>query len=356
MNKHHVVIMAGGIGSRFWPYSRTKKPKQFLDVLGTGRSLIQMTYDRFSNICPEENIHVITNKDYYQLVSEQLPTLSKEQILLEPIGRNTAVAIAYTAFKLRQKDPEAVMIVTPSDHVVFKENIFKDNIITATKAAKGTEKLITLGIIPTRPETGYGYIQYHPNPLKKVRKVKTFTEKPEPELAQKFIESGDFVWNAGIFIWSVNSITKAFHTYLKDIAVIFEEGKDLYYTDKEQSFIDRAYTQCKSISIDYGIMEKATDVYMVKGKFGWSDLGSWDALHEIREKDKDNNVIDGKTLLYNTKNCYIKGTDDTLIVAQDLNGYLVTQSDNVVLICKKDAEKKFREFLNDAKTKGEAFA
>lgn len=356
MAQNYVVIMAGGIGSRFWPYSRADKPKQFLDVLGTGRSLIQMTYDRFLNICPSDNIYVITNKRYYDLVKEQLPALSDDQILLEPIGRNTAAAVAYPAFKIKQKDPEGVMIVAPSDHVVFKENIFEENISIAVDAAKGSEKLITLGIVPTRPETGYGYIQYHTDTAEDVSKVKTFTEKPELGLAQKFIESGDFVWNAGIFIWSIESITAAFQKHLEDIAVIFEEGKEVYYTEAEQDFIDAAYSQCKSISIDYGIMEKANDVYMVKGKFDWSDLGSWDSLHEAKDKDKDNNVIDAKAVLYDSKNCYVKGPDDTLIVAQDLDGYLITKSGNVVLICKKDAEKKFREFLNDAIEKGEEFS
>ena len=356
MNHNYVVIMAGGIGSRFWPYSRATKPKQFLDVLGTGRSLLQMTFDRFLGLCPAENVYVITNKAYKDLVKEQLPELSDDQILLEPIGRNTAPAVAYPAFKIKQKDPEGVMIVAPSDHIVFKENIFEENLTTAINAARGSEKLITLGIVPTRPETGYGYIQYHSSPLEQVKQVKTFTEKPELELAQKFVESGDFVWNAGIFIWSIDTITKAFHEYLEDIAVIFEEGKDQYYTEAEQTFIDKAYTQCKSISIDYGVMEKAKSVYMVKGNFDWSDLGSWDSLHEIRDKDDDQNVVDGNANLYDCKNCFVKGPDDTLIVAQDLDGYLITQSDNVVLICKKDAEKKFREFLNDAKSKGEQFA
>lgn len=356
MEHNYVVIMAGGIGSRFWPYSRIEKPKQFLDVLGTGRSLLQMTYDRFLNICPEQNFYIVTNKRYYSLVKAQLPSLSDDQILLEPIGRNTAAAVAYPAFKIKQKDPKAVMVVAPSDHVVFKENVFTQNIKTAIKAASESDKLITLGIVPSRPETGYGYIQYHSSPLKKVKKVKTFTEKPEFELAQKFIDSGDFVWNAGIFIWSVETITNALNKHLTDLAVIFEEGAEFYYTVKEQAFVDLAYAQCKSISIDYGIMEKAGNVYMVKGNFDWSDLGSWDSLHEMKEKDSDQNVIDAKAILYNSKNCYIKGPDDTLIVAQDLDGYLVTLSDNVVLICKKDAEKKFREFLNDAKAKGEQFS
>lgn len=347
--------MAGGIGSRFWPFSRAEKPKQFLDVLGTGRSLIQMTFDRFLNIVPSDNIYVVTNKRYASLVKEQLPELSDDQILLEPIGRNTSAAVAYPAFKIQQRDPEGVMIVAPSDHVIFRDNIFKENIETALKAAKGSEKLITLGIVPTRPETGYGYIQYHSSPLKDVKKVKTFTEKPELELAKKFIDSGDFVWNAGIFIWSIDAITKAFHAYLKDMAVIFEEGANAYYTDQESKFIEGAYAQCKSVSIDFGIMEKASDVYMVKGEFNWSDLGSWDSLHDMQEKDDDNNVIDANAILYNSENCIVKGPEDTLIVAQDLDGYLITKSDNVILICKKDAEKKFREFLNDAKSKGEEF-
>jgi len=356
MPNNYVVIMAGGIGSRFWPYSRAERPKQFLDVLGTGRSLIQMTYDRFLNITESENIFVITNKRYKSLVKEQLPDLSDDQILLEPIGRNTSAAVAYPAYKIKQKDPEGIMIVAPSDHIVFKEKVFKDNITTAVKAAKGSEKLITLGIVPSRPETGYGYIQYHSSPLKKVKKVKTFTEKPQLELAQKFIDSGDFVWNAGIFIWSIKSITAAFERHLEDIAEVFKEGAEFYYTEKEQDFIDQAYAQCKSISIDYGIMEKADDVYMVKGKFDWSDLGSWDSLHDIKEKDSNGNVVDGNALLYDTKNSYIKAPDDLLIVAQELDGYLVTKSDNVILICKKDAEKKFRDFLSDAKEKGDEFS
>lgn len=355
MNHNYVVIMAGGIGSRFWPYSRAEKPKQFLDVLGTGRSLLQMTYDRFLNVCEPSNFFIVTNKRYYDLVKEQLPELSDDQILLEPIGRNTAPAIAYPAYKIKQRDPKAVMIVAPSDHVVFKEKVFEENIGTAVKAAKNSEKLITLGIVPSRPETGYGYIQYHPSRLKKVKRVKTFTEKPELELAKKFVDSGDFVWNAGIFIWSIETIIKAFERHLQDIAVIFDEGAEHYYTEGEQEFIDKAYTQCKSISIDYGVMEKAEDVFMVKGKFDWSDLGSWDSLHEIRDKDENANVIDGNAILYNTRNSFVKGPQDTLIVAQDLDGYLVTKSDNVILICKKDAEKKFREFLNDAKARGTEF-
>lgn len=355
MANNYVVIMAGGIGSRFWPYSRADKPKQFLDILGTGRSLIQMTFDRFLNIVPSDNIYVVTNKRYKSLVQEQLPELADDQILLEPIGRNTSAAVAYPAFKIQQRDPEGVMIVAPSDHVIFRDNIFEDNIKTALKAATDSEKLITLGIVPTRPETGYGYIQYHSSPLKKVKKVKTFTEKPELELALKFVDSGDFVWNAGIFIWSIDTITKAFHTYLKDMAVIFEEGSSAYYTDQEAKFIDAAYAQCKSVSIDFGIMEKASDVYMVKGEFNWSDLGSWDSLHDMQEKDDNDNVVDANALLYDSENCIIKGPKETLIVVQDLDGYLVTQSDNVILICKKDAEKKFREFLNDAKGKGEQF-
>lgn len=356
MNHNYVVIMAGGIGSRFWPYSRAARPKQFLDVLGTGRSLLQMTFDRFLNLCPAENIYVITNKSYKNLVQEQLPALGDDQVLLEPTGRNTAPAVAYPAFKIQQKDPEAVMMVAPSDHVVFKENVFEANLNTALSAARGSDRLITLGIVSSRPETGYGYIQYHDDSAKEVKKVKTFTEKPELELAKKFIKSGDFVWNAGIFIWSVKAITAAFYKHLKDMAVIFEEGKAQYYTESEQAFIDEAYARCKSISIDYGVMEKAENVYMVRGLFGWSDLGSWSSLHEIREKDENENVIDGNALLYDTKNSFVKGPDDVLIVAQDLNGYLVTLSGNVVLICKKDAEKKFREFLNDAKDRGAGFA
>lgn len=352
MNKdNYVVIMAGGIGSRFWPYSRNNHPKQFLDVLGTGSSLLQMTFERFHNICPPENIYIVTNESYAELVKEQLPSLSDDQILLEPIRRNTAPCTAYACFKIGQKNPDANIIITPSDHAIFKEAIFEDAILKCLEASAKADRLITLGIKPNRPETGYGYIQYHKKNGQYAHKVKTFTEKPQLELAKKFIESGDFVWNAGIFIWNYQSIKAAFEKYMPDLAEVFEEGSTTYFTENEAAFIQKAYSQAKNISIDYGIMEKAENVYMVLGEFGWSDLGSWNSLHEIKDKDEGNNVIDANALTYEVENCVVKAPKDKLMVLQGLDGFLVAECDNVLLICKKDLEQKFREFVSDVKSK-----
>lgn len=353
MNENwYVVIMAGGIGSRFWPYSRNNYPKQFLDVLNTGQSLLQMTVGRFKTVCPPENIYIVTNKDYEGLVKEQLPALNPEQILSEPVKRNTAPCTAYAAYKIREKNPDATMVVAPSDHVIFHETEFVQSIKKALEVAEQDSKLITLGIKPNRPETGYGYIQYIEDPNAEMKKVKTFTEKPQLELAKKFIDSGDFVWNAGIFIWRADTIIRAFEEYLPEQAEIFEEGQGIYYTQKEEEFIRRAYSQCKNISIDYGIMEKAENVYVMLADFGWSDLGSWNSLHEIHEKkDKENNVVDGNALLFDSQECMVKGDPENLIVVQGLNGYLVAQCDDVTLICKKDDEQRFREYVSEVKSK-----
>lgn len=352
MNENwYVVIMAGGIGSRFWPYSRNNFPKQFLDVLNTGQSLLQTTVQRFKTVCPAENIYIVTNKDYESLVQEQLPELQKDQILSEPVKRNTAPCVAYASYKIRQKNPNATMVVAPSDHAIFNETEFIHSIKTALTEAEQGNKLITLGIKPNRPETGYGYIQYIENPSSEMKKVKTFTEKPQLELARKFLESGDFVWNAGIFIWRADAIIRAFEEHLPEQAEIFEEGNDRYYSPQEEEFIRKAYSQCKNISIDYGIMEKAGNVYVMLADFGWSDLGSWNSLHEIRGKDDDRNAIDGNVIIFDSKECIIKGDSDRLIVAQGLEGYLVAQCGDVTLICKKDDEQRFREYVSEVKSK-----
>jgi mannose-1-phosphate guanylyltransferase len=350
IENNYVVIMAGGIGSRFWPYSRQDHPKQFIDILGTGKSLLQHTVDRFKNICPMENVYVVTNKSYGELVSEQLPDLSKDQILLEPTKRNTAPCIGYSSYKIAEKNPEARIIVSPSDHAIFNENKFEQVVIESIRGLENNDALVTIGIKPSRPETGYGYIQFFDDksPLKK---VKTFTEKPDTELAKKFIESGEFVWNAGIFIWSANAIKKAFSDHLPEMAEVFEETKKYFYTDDEQSAIDEAYSHCRNISIDYGIMEKASNVYVMLAEFDWSDLGSWNSLYEISEKDNDNNVHDANVLVYDSKNCMFRAPKDKLIIAEGLDGYLIADCGNALVICKKDHEKKFREFVNDVKIK-----
>ena len=351
MNKNlYVVLMAGGVGSRFWPYSRNAKPKQFLDVLGTGKTLLQSTFERFLPICPVENIYVVTHEEHVALVEEQLPQLGSSQILGEPMRKNTAACIAYASYRIARKNRNAVIVVSPSDHLILKEAEFHDVIRMAAKEAEQQDKLITLGIQPTRPETGYGYIQYHTeNGFAK--KVKTFTEKPELELAKTFIESGDFVWNSGIFIWGVRAIIDALRKFLPELAEVFEEVSPNMETPREKDIIRETYAQCKNISIDYGVMEKATNVYVCLGSFAWSDLGSWSSIHEISEKDADHNVTNANAILYDTRNCIIKGSPDRLIVAQGLDGYLVGEFGNVFIVCEKDKEEQFRRFVNDVKTR-----
>lgn len=352
-NNLYVVLMAGGVGVRFWPYSRNSKPKQFLDVLGTGKTLIQSTIERFLPLCPIENIFVVTHEEHAALVKQQLPQLNMNQILAEPMRKNTAACIAYASYKIQQLNKNAVIVVTPSDHLILKENEFLEVLKKAVDQAKADDKLITLGIKPTRPETGYGYIQYHTE-KSFAKKVKTFTEKPELSLAKKFLESGDFVWNAGIFIWSVQTIVKAIQLHLPEMAEVFEDIRSKLGTAQEKEAIAISYPQCKSISIDYGIMEKASNVYVCLGDFSWSDLGSWASIHEISDKDNDNNVISANALTYDTRNCIIKGSANKLIVAQGLNGYLVGEFGNVIIVCEKDKEEQFRRFVNDVKSKPNA--
>jgi len=357
MNKDvYVIIMAGGIGTRFWPYSRYSYPKQFLDVLGTGKSLLQLTFNRFNKICPKENIYIVSNDRYEALIGEQLPGLDKNQILLEPDRRNTAPCIAYASYKIRQKNKDAKLVVTPSDHAIFMEEEFVRTIDVGLKFIEDDSKLITIGIKPTRPETGYGYIQFHQDSDSEVKKVKTFTEKPQLELAKTFLESGDFAWNAGIFIWKVGAIIESFEKFLPEIAETFHALEDDYYTDREMERIEWAYAHTKGISIDYGVMEKADNVYVIPGDFGWSDLGSWASLHEIKDKDENGNVVDGQAMIYNSNNCILKTPKEKLVVIQDLEEYLVADCDDVLLICKKDAEKEIRSFVNDVKNlKGDQY-
>lgn len=353
-NKPYILIMAGGIGARFWPYSRRKRPKQFLDILGTGRTLLQMTYDRFTEIAKPDQFVVITYRKYLALVKEQLPELKDHQILTEPMRKNTAPCIAYATYKIYSLDPEATIIVTPADQLILKEKKFNRTLIKAVEAAD-EGRLITLGIKPNRPETGYGYIQYIEKPDTHVFRVKTFIEKPNAKLAKTFLESGDFVWNSGMFVWKAKSLIKAFEKHMPDLAEVFDEGNGIYGTDREAGFVVTAYAQLKNISIDYGVMEKSSQVYVILGDFGWSDLGSWHSLYDLREKDEDNNVVQANAILYDTKNSFIKVDGDKLVVVQGLDNYIVNETDNVLLICKLDAEKKFREFVSNAKKKGEDF-
>lgn len=348
--------MAGGVGSRFWPLSKQEKPKQFLDILGTGRTLLQMTFDRFNQICPTENIYIVTSSDYNEIVKEQLPELNQSQILLEPVRRNTAPCIAYANYKILKHNPEANIVTAPSDHLILKVDEFLKVIEEGLEFVSNKDALLTLGIKPGRPETGYGYIQVNDNnPLKEnkqIFKVKTFTEKPNKELARVFYESGEFFWNAGIFIWSLKSIKQAFETFLPEVNDLFKEGLDVYDTDNENEFIAKTYFECKNISIDFGIMEKADNVYVYCSDFGWADLGTWGSLHENLEKDKDHNSIRGDNVFaYNINNCIVKMPKEKLVVLQGLQDYIVVESDNILLVCKKEDEQEIKQYVNDIKLK-----
>ena len=360
-NKNYCVIMAGGIGSRFWPMSRTAFPKQFHDILGVGRTLIQMTYDRFLPICPKENILVVTNERYKDLVLEQLPDLKPEQVLCEPNMRNTAPCVAYSAFWIAEREPEANIIVAPSDHLILKNDEFLETIRTSIQQAHDSGNLVTLGIKPTRPDTGYGYIQWADEKgasHESVKRVKTFTEKPSLELAKDFLESGDFYWNSGIFIWSMRSIMNAFEIHLPEMYRAFADGQGKYGTADEKAFIDRIYPACENISIDYGIMEKARNVNVVLSDFGWSDLGTWGSLHTHLAQDAHENGIVGKNVvLYNCADNVVNVPDGKLAVLHGLNGYIVVDTDDILLVCKKQDEQKIKQFVNDVRMqKGEGWA
>ena len=350
--KNYCVIMAGGIGSRFWPLSTANKPKQFLDILGIGRTLLQLTYDRFSRIIPPQNFLVVTSENYKDLVLSQLPELKKSQVLSEPLRRNTAPCIAYATYKILSICPEANVIVAPSDHLIMKEDYFLEEITNGLRYVCNNDVLLTLGLQPNRPETGYGYIQV----AEKVEfegkdnlfRVKTFTEKPDRKMAEVFVETGEFYWNSGIFIWSAKAILNAFVKHLPDVNALFEYGKKLINTQDEMHYINKVYSECPNISIDYGVMEKADNVYVLCADFGWSDLGTWGPLYENHTKDKLDNALSGnKIFLYDTEKCIINLPDNKVAVIQGLNDYIVVESENTLLICKKEDEQQIRQFVAD---------
>ena len=354
MNKNnYAVIMAGGIGSRFWPMSKASLPKQFLDILGTGETLIQQTFRRLQKICPAENILIVTNKNYKNLCLEQLADVVEKNILCEPAMRNTAPCVAYAAFKIQSENPDANMVVAASDHIITKEDEFVRVMNDCLEVSATNDVLLTIGITPSRPDTGYGYIQFIDQGLaknKKVRKVKTFTEKPNQELALNFIDSGDFLWNSGIFVWSAKSITLAYRKYLHDMYAVFEEGKSFYNTEEEEEYIDRVFPGCKNISIDYGVMEKSDKVYVYPADFGWSDLGTWGSLYTHLELDEHQNAIQGnKVMLYNSSDNIVNVPKDKLVVLQGLSGYIVVESEGTLLVCKKEDEQQIKQFVADIK-------
>ena len=354
-NKDYCIIMAGGVGSRFWPLSRTNKPKQFLDILGIGKTLLQQTFDRFSKLVPVENIYIVSNAEYFELIRQQIPGLPAENILLEPYRRNTAPCIAYAAYRIKAKDPEARMVVAPSDHLILKEDTFNTVIKKGLKFVAENKDLLTIGIQPNRPETGYGYIQVDKN-IKiengdvEFNKVKTFTEKPDIKLAKIFVESGEFFWNSGIFFWSLETILEAFREYLPDIHNSFRSGMELFGTEEEARFIEDTYAGCKNISIDYGVMEKAENVFVLTADFGWSDLGTWGSLYDHKEKDSEKNVVMGdKVFIYDTRDTVINSSNKRVVVIQGMEDFIIVDSEDVLLICKKDQEQRIKSFVNDVK-------
>ena len=358
MENNYCIIMGGGIGTRFWPFSRETRPKQFLDFFGAGRSLLQMTVDRFSKLIPIENIYIVTNQIYANLVREQLPLLKESQILLEPVRRNTAPCIAYAAYHIKARNSQANIVVSPSDHLILNDEKFIEDVRKGLEFVKNNQALVTFGIIPSRPETSYGYIQSSDISIGEFTKVKTFTEKPNEELANVFLKSGEFFWNSGMFFWNVDTILEAIKKFLPDISARFDMGIKSFNTPDEKQFIETNFAYCPNISIDYGIMEKADNVFMLCVDFGWADLGTWGSIFDIAIKDESKNaVLKTNTLLYESENNIVAlENPDRLVVIQGLNNYIVAESGNVLMICKKKDEDHIKQYMADAYIKyGEKF-
>jgi len=344
--------MAGGVGTRLWPVSRQQFPKQFHDVIGIGESLLQSTFRRLEKVCPTENIYIISNQDYYELIRQQLPSMTDDQILLEPDLRNTAPCVAYAFHKIAQKNPDANLIVSPADHLIVKEDEFVKLAQQALDIASKNDYLITFGINPTRPDTGYGYIEYEKETLGGVHKVAAFKEKPDRATAEDFLKQGNFVWNSGIFVWSRAAIQRSYEKNLPEVNDLFANGSEVYYTNQETSFVKETYDNCISISIDYGILEKADNVYVMPANIGWTDLGTWKSIDGEQEKDEHGNSKLGKVLTYGTRNSFIKVPKDRVGVVQGLENYIVVMTDDALMICSKDEEQMVKKFLNDIKEKG----
>ncbi len=351
-NNRYCVIMCGGVGSRFWPFSKAARPKQFIDFFGTGRSLLQMTFDRLNGIVPVENIVLLTNESYEPLIKEQLPEISNHQILLEPARRNTAPCIAWAAHHIKAINPNAKMMVAPSDHMILNVEKFRSSVVKAFEFIETRDALVTLGIKPSRPETGYGYIQVGEHVEGDFSAVKTFTEKPDEDLARVFLRSGEFFWNSGMFFWSADSIIQALNTCAPEINIIFENGQQFFGTEREMDYINTHFEACPSISIDFAVMEKAPNVYVETVDFGWNDLGTWRSLYEFSPKNKDGNVTQQcKALMFNSRNNIVAVKGDKLVVASGLEGYIVADVDDALLIVPLDEEQKIKQYVNDVKVK-----
>lgn len=348
-NHRYCIIMCGGIGSRFWPYSRSGRPKQFIDFMGTGRSLLQMTLDRVSAVVPVQNVFVVTNAKYASEVMAQLPEIPAEQILCEPARRNTAPCIAWATYSIAARDPEASVLVTPSDHLITREQLFVNCIMRGFDFVETNDALLTLGIKPTRPETGYGYIQTGKEVSLDIMQVKTFTEKPSLEVAKLFLESGEFLWNSGLFLWRASVIKEALKRHAADWIRLFEENSAVFASEGEQRFINANFASCPSISIDFAVMEKASNVYVERTEFGWSDLGTWGSLFDNSPKNSEGNVHRGDELLtYDAKgNIFTETMPGKLIVACGLEDYIVSDSDDVLLICPRSREQEIKRMVTD---------
>ena len=352
INNNHVVVMAGGIGSRFWPMSTSENPKQFIDVLGCGKTLLQLTVDRFRGICPPENLWIVTSRRYADIVKEQLPEIAEGHILLEPCRRNTAPCIAYVSWKIKKLNPKANIVVTPSDHIVMDVPEFVRVINSTLKFTADSDAIVTLGMKTTRPETGYGYIEADLSMAcpsnHEIYRVDAFKEKPDLETARRYIQRKNYFWNAGIFIWNVSTVINALRVYQPGIAEVFERMMPYYFTDQEQQMVDELFPTCESISIDYAVMEKAEEIYVFPASFGWSDLGTWGSLHENSRRDSHDNVCIGNDIkVYETRNCVIHTTQEKKVVVQGLDGYIVAEKDNTLLICRLSEEQRIREFSED---------
>lgn len=343
MNHNYVAIMAGGVGSRFWPGSREARPKQFLDMLGVGKSLLRLTFERFLPICPAEHIFIVTNAAYRDLIREQIPEISDNQILCEPSRNNTAPCVAWTAFKLAALDPAANFVIAPSDHIVLKEQAFLEKIQAALDFSARYDALLTLGLQPSRPDTGYGYIQFGEEADAGIRKVLRFAEKPNLATAQQYIESGEYLWNAGIFIWRAEAILKAYQALAPEIFSILEKGRDVYNTPEEQAFINNFYPTTPSISVDFAIMEKASNVYTLPAEFGWSDLGTWASLHAEHPKDAQGNALQGKVVALDTRDTLVRIPEGKLAVVKDLSDYIVVDTPDALLIYPKSKEQEVKQ-------------
>lgn len=349
---NHVVIMAGGVGGRLWPMSTSETPKQFIDILGTGRTLLQLTVDRFEGMCPRENVWVITNARYADLVRAQLPELLPWNILLEPCRRNTAPCVAYASWRIKAKDKDANIVVTPSDHIVTNPQEFRRVVLQCLKFTSETDAIVTLGMKPTRAETGYGYIQADmstPSPRnKEIFRVDSFREKPDKPTAERYIKNKNYYWNAGIFIWSVNTIVNAFRVYQPAIGKVFEGMLNIYGTEEEQPEVNRRYPECESISIDYAIMEQAEEIFVCPADFGWSDLGTWGSLLTQLKRDLYGNAVIGQNIeLFESANCVIHTQGKKRVVVQGLDGYIVAEEADRLLICKLSEEQRIKQFSDE---------